>query len=128
MSRCSTRAGGRDQDLQVEIGFNFKKINLSGQGEIFCIIPSEVRRFCARGMDSINPAVRAEGGLHLHLAEVTMATGYPSIPENLISNLERRSMDISLLPIQLNNFSHSFMAWDHWELDARIPSFPHMNI
>jgi hypothetical protein len=126
-SRC-TGAGGRNKGWYINIRFDFKEINPWVEREVFSIISCEIRRLCTGGMDAIYPTMRAKRGFHLYLAEIAMTAGYSSAPENLIAHSKRHSIDIFLFSLQLRDLSHPFVAENHREADARVPSFPLMDI
>jgi hypothetical protein len=80
MRCCRSRTRGGNENLEIQICFDFKKVNFPGQGKIFRIVSRQIRRLCARGMDAIDPSMEAERRLHLHLTEITVTTGHSPVP------------------------------------------------
>jgi hypothetical protein len=128
MRCCGSRARGRDENLEVDLGLHFEKINFPDQEKIFRIVSGEVGRLCARGMDAIDPSMRAERWFHLHLAKVTVTTGHSPVPKDLVCPFQRSSVDILFFSADIRDLSNSLVAKDHGESESRVPSFPHVDI
>jgi hypothetical protein len=128
MSCRSSRARGRDENLEIHICFDFKKIDFPGQEKIFRIVSRQIRRLGARSMDTIDPTVWTERWLHLNLAVVTMSAGHRSVPEDFVPSFKGVSMNILLLSIHLHDLSRSFVAKDHGKPGTWVSPLPHMDI
>ena len=128
MGRRCSRAGGRNEGLEVNARIDPEKIDPPIHGKIFGVISGEVGRSRAGGMDAVDPAIGAQRRLHLHLAKVTVAARHSSTPEDLVSCPKRCSVNILLLAIQFRNLSYPFVAENHGEADTRVSSFPLVDI